>query len=71
MIILGGIVGAIAITIYALNKTNSINVITQFFGEIFKIIETTIQFIPQPFLTITLIFAPITMVVIIFKIVRG
>ena len=45
--------------------------IKNFFVAMWELIETTIEFIPQPFLNITLIFLPIIIASILYKIIRG
>ena len=44
--------------------------VIEFFMSFFEIITIGIQFIPQPFLNITLIFIPILTASIIYKIVK-
>lgn len=50
---------------------NALNQVTNFFQALFNFIRITVEFIPQPFLAITLIFIPIFIASIMYKILRG
>lgn len=53
------------------NIGNSLAQIKEAIKSIFNLVELTIEFIPQPFLSITLIFFPILLASILYKIIRG
>lgn len=52
------------------NIVNALNQVINFFKALFQLIETTIEFIPQPFLQITLIFLPIFIASLLYKIIK-
>lgn len=60
-----------AIVNFFQNIGNALIQVKNFFVAIFDIIRITIEFIPQPFLSITLIFLPILIASIFYKILRG
>lgn len=53
------------------NVSNGFAQVYNFFVGLFNLIRITIEFIPQPFYTITLIFIPILIASILYKIIRG
>lgn len=52
------------------NLNNSISQIYNFFQALFNLIRTTIEFIPQPFLGITIAFIPVLIASILYKIIK-
>ena len=52
------------------NIVNALTQVINFFKAIFEIITTTIEFIPSPFFEITMIFIPILIASIIYKIIK-
>lgn len=53
------------------NVKNALSQVINGIKAIFELITTTIEFIPEPFLTITLIFIPVIIASIMYKILRG
>lgn len=61
----------IGITTFFENVGNAIGQIINFFRSLWNLVTITIQFIPQPFLAITLIMLPVLIASISLKAVRG